>query len=199
MKRTPLKRKNALKAKGSWQNKQNHIKPKKKRNRRHFASKNILPMLDSMPYYSKITRKRRYADPVKDRAWSILSDYVRIRDFIKYGTCISTGKKINHWSEVDAGHYENMGSCGASCGFYDMNVHAQSKIDNKLSSMASGARYRDELIKRYGPNIITKIDRRKKETVKADNIFFIKKIQEIYKKFLDLKKQFPDFDYPIYL
>lgn len=154
--------------------------------------------LSKLPYYGKIQTKGRYIG-IKAKAWSILSDYVRLRDFIKYGTCISSGERINAWGDTDAGHYVTMGGHGVSVGFSDINIHAQSKRDNAWGGMEAGARYKDNLVKRYGEEILKEIEILKHKSVSADDWFFIEKIKEIYDKFSQLKEEYPDYDYPEYM
>lgn len=148
-------------------------------------------------YYGKIT-PLRYSG-IKGKAWKILSDYVRMRDFVKYKSCISSNTKILNWNDTDAGHYVTMGGHGALVGFSDINIHAQSKSENAWGGMEAGARYRDNLVKRYGENILSDIEALKNQSVKADDWFFLEKIKEIYTKFQELKKQYPNYDYPPYL
>jgi hypothetical protein len=154
---------------------------------------------ENIPYFTKITRKNRYSDVIKDRAWAILSDFCRQRDFIIYGTCISSGRKLADWHDGDAGHFYNMGAHGATLGFSDLNVHLQSKIDNMLSEAVSGGKYRDELVIRYGDGILEQLEAMKRATVKADDWFFMDKIMEVYGKYQELKMRHPEFDYPAYL
>lgn len=164
-----------------------------------FTQKHIK---ENLPYFGSISRKYRYKganQAVKDKAWSLLSDYVRCRDFIKYGTCVATGNRIIDWRESDAGHFYTMSGHGALIGFDDMNVHMQSKNSNQLSSAADGAEFERTLIDRYGEGIIKHLRAIKMETVKADDLFFIKKIQEIWPKFRQLRKDYPDHTYPDYL
>jgi hypothetical protein len=152
-----------------------------------------------VPYFSKITRKYRFEGVIKDRAWAILSDYVRMRDFILYGTCVATGSKIGHWRDGDAGHFYSMGGHGALSGFDPFNVHLQSKHSNHMSSFADGAPFERELVRRYGEWIIKHLRDQANATVKADDFFFIQKIRGVYDDFLLLKEQHPNYDYPEYL
>ena len=100
---------------------------------------------------------------------------------------------------MDAGHYESMGGHGSVVGFSELNVHAQSPMSNKIGGMADGARYRDNLIKRYGKGILTEIERLKRSTVKADDFYFIKRMLILWDGFIDLKKEAPKHDFPPYL
>jgi hypothetical protein len=162
-------------------------------------------------YYKKIPRKMRFSTKqknetirkqveAKDRAWAILSDYTRMRDFVVYdGRCISSGQRVEDWRDFHAGHYASMGSSGAEAGFYDLNIHGQTYYENMHGGMESGGRYKDELIRRHGEQVIDEIEKRKRAIVKADEYYFIEKIKEIYGKFIILKETYPDYNYPEYL
>lgn len=160
-------------------------------------TKRAKELTKQIPNYGKIPALR-YSG-IKGKTWKILSDYVRMRDFILYGVCISSGKRIENWNDTDAGHYVSMGGHGALVGFSDINIHAQAKSDNAFGGMEAGARYRDELVRRYGENILVEIENLKRGSVKADDYFFIDKLNEIRGKFLQLKEKYPDFNYPEYL
>jgi hypothetical protein len=160
----------------------------------------IKDALKEIEYYGAIKRKYRFTNPIKDKAWCILSDYVRCRDFIKYRTCISSNKPIYDWRESDAGHFYSMGGHGAYLGFNDMNVHMQSPNDNRQASAHSGAIYRDNLEKRYGKELLEYLEKAKNEQVKADDFWFIEKIKEIHALFAQLKFENPfALDFPDYL
>lgn len=139
------------------------------------------------PYYKSIKRKYRYRykknEPlvikVKDKAWSLLSDYVRVRDFNKYGTCISCGKRADCWKDLQGGHYVNAGSGGAELSFDLQNVNAQCGKCN-MGGMDVGASYKEELDRRLGEGTADKLRARKFLTSNADTQFFINKMEEIY-------------------
>lgn len=151
-----------------------------------------------MPYYGKITSKGRYSG-VKAKAWSILSDYVRCRDFVLYGRCVATGEKIMEWRDTDAGHFYTMAGHGALIGFSHLNIHAQSKMSNKLSSASDGLYFADTLKERYGKDILDTLRDMKNQTVKADDIYFLQKIKEVWSLFQELKAKYPNHNYPDYL
>lgn len=151
-----------------------------------------------LPYYGKIGTKNRYTG-VKAKAWGITSDYVRMRDFLKYRRCVSSGTPIANWKDHDAGHYYSMGGHGAYLGFHHLNIHLQGANENRQGSAHSGAYFRDELVRRYGEELITELTQAKNTTVKADDWYFIEKIKEMYGRFQELKKEHPNADYPRYL
>lgn len=162
-------------------------------------TKQVREALKNIPYYKGITRKYRYTNPVKDKAWGILSDYVRCRDFLKYGTCVSSGKRIIDWKATDAGHFYSMGGHGTAIGFYHLNIHAQSKNDNQLGSMHTGANYEKELVRRYGKKLLDELKVINQQTVEADDWYFIEKIKQIYSLFKELQSEHNGFDFPKYL
>ena len=189
LKRTPLKRKSSLNS--------SKTKPK-----RVTKSEQVQLAIDTLKCFKSIPRKYRYKSKnslIKDKAWAILSDYVRCRDTILYRECVATGNRIENWRDMQAGHYETMGGHGALLGFSELNIHAQSANSNRQSSMADGAKYKETLIKRYGKWIIDEINELKQSTVKADDFFFIIKIDYITELFIELVEEHPNFDYPKYI
>lgn len=153
----------------------------------------------NIPYYGKIKTKGRYKG-IKAKAWGILSDYVRIRDFIKYGTCVATGQRIDNWNDTDAGHFITMGGHGVQLGFHPFNVHAQSKNSNRQSGADEGADFERELVKRYGQSTVNLLRKMKNDApIKADDWFFLKKIKDTHILFTSLRIKYRDFDYPDYI
>lgn len=151
----------------------------------------------NLPYYTKIDTLRY--NSVKGKSWRLLTDYCRLRDFIKYRSCVSCGSFLSQWRDCDGGHYISMGGHGASIGFSDKNVHAQCSKCNLQASQHTGFYYKEELTRRYGEEIHSELEHLKNTSIKADDFFFVKKIEEIYEKFQSLKRESPDYDYPDYL
>ena len=152
---------------------------------------------ENIPYYGKIETKGRYTG-VKAKSWGILSDYVRMRDFIKYGKCVATGVNIIDWRDGDAGHFVSMSGHGVESGFDPMNVHLQSKSSNGWGGNADGYLFGLELDRRYGSGTAKKL-RQTRPLVKDDDWYHLRKIEQVYALFLELKNEYPDFDYPKYL
>ena len=101
--------------------------------------------------------------------WNLLSQYVRRRDFIKYGTCISCGRKFDSWHESQAGHYAPAGNCGFALLFDPLNINAECPAcNNPRISPGKLIPYRANLVKRYGEEAVKKLDARyqKKEMMK---------------------------------
>ena len=145
-----------------------------------------------------IKRKYRYKDKLKDKAWAILSDYVRVRDFAKYKRCGSCPKIIMDWRELQGGHFVNAGVGGAELSFDEKNVNGQCGGCN-MGGMDIGAQYAKEIDRRWGKGTADELHQRRFKTTKADKVFFTKKILEIHKKFLSLREEYPDIEYPEYV
>lgn len=156
----------------------------------------VKELVKQLPYYGKITTKGRYTG-VKAKAWAIVSDFVRMRDFIKYGKCVSCNKAIFDWHDGDAGHFISMGGHGALIGFHTDNIALQCKYCNQQSSFHLGVTFEDNLRKRkINVNALRNIAT---QTIKADDFYFLGVIKATYAAFLQLKEQYPDYTYPKYL
>jgi hypothetical protein len=93
--------------------------------------------------------------------WSLFSEYVRKRDFYKYGTCVSCGLKFSKWTQAQAGHYAPAQNCGFDLLFDPMNVHAEcAGCNNPLFSPGKLITYRKRLVERYGEQEVNKLDDR---------------------------------------
>lgn len=164
-------------------------------------TKQLKLAIKEIPYYTKITSKGRYSG-IKGKAWSILSDFVRMRDFIKYKICVSCGKTIWHWRDTDAGHFISMSGHGALIGFHPDNINAQCKNCNQISSPHIGAQYERCLefrLEERGMILVRDLHSISQKSIKADDWFFLEKIREIYEAFKDLQLSYPDYDYPEYM
>jgi hypothetical protein len=75
---------------------------------------------------------------LKGKYWTLLSEYIRRRDFQRYGTCISCGKAVSDWREFDAGHFIPAGSGGFSLLFDERNLNGECPYDILLSEQTGG-------------------------------------------------------------
>lgn len=85
------------------------------------------------------------------RLWKLTSDYVRIRDFHKYGVCAATGKRFEHWhmQNVQAGHLKPYATCNGLYKFDTRNIHAQDGYNNKFGNYDDFRNFEKE-VKRRG-------------------------------------------------
>ena len=91
--------------------------------------------------------------------WNLMSEFVRKRDFYKYGTCISCGGDFNKWQDSQAGHYAPAGNCGFSLVFDPRNINGEcAKCNNPTWSPGKLIPYRDNLVKRHGKKMVEKLD-----------------------------------------
>ena len=150
-----------------------------------------------VPYFTKILALRY--NGIKGKAWRVLTDYCRQRDFIKYGVCVSCTKSVKDWKDCDGGHYISMGGHGALIGFSESNVHLQCSSCNLFASQHTGVIYQDTLVTRYGGAILRQLDIFKNSSVKADDWYFLQRIERIHGLYKELKEEYPDFEYPEYV
>lgn len=103
------------------------------------------------PRYPSNERKSVY--------WVLVSRFTRIRDWRKYGVCISCGVKIEHWEYGQAGHYAPAQGCGMGLLFDAYNVNMECPRCNGFDE-GHLIGYRKGLMKRYGPAIVGDIESR---------------------------------------
>ncbi len=98
--------------------------------------------------------------------WHLVSQYIRKRDFYKYGTCISCGKKFDKWEQSQAGHYAPAGNCGFALLFDERNINGEcAACNNPVFSSGKLIPYRANLVKRYGERHVKKLDKEYSEKV----------------------------------
>lgn len=91
--------------------------------------------------------------------WSLFSQYIRKRDLLKFGKCVSCGTQFFDIREVQAGHYAPAGSCGFALLFDERNVNAECpRCNNPVFSSGKLIPYRTNLVNRYGEKWVKKLD-----------------------------------------
>lgn len=99
--------------------------------------------------------------PAQKRLWRVVSEFVRQRDFLRYnGRCVSCSHVFGHWKEAQAGHYMPFSICHSWYKFNPENIHAECASCNTAlyrSGAHIGHAFGEELKRRYGPDILTKI------------------------------------------
>lgn len=107
------------------------------------------------------------------------SQYIRLRDANKDGyiRCISCGKLV-FWKEADAGHYINRAHM--STRYDELNVHAQCRHCNRFRE-GNMLGYTRSLIRKYGQDVLDKLQIKKNQTSKISD-FEAEKLIEYYKQ-----------------
>ncbi len=85
---------------------------------------------------------------LQKRLWRLTSDFVRIRDFYKYGRCVATGKPILNWMDGQAGHFKAYSKCNGIYKFDVRNIHLQSAQSNSWGDFEDWKAYEKELARR---------------------------------------------------
>jgi hypothetical protein len=99
---------------------------------------------------------------LKGKYWTLLSEYIRRRDFQRYGTCISCGKAVSDWREFDAGHF--IPQEAADFLYFLMNVISMESARMITPSTAPISFYRRGLDERYGPGTAHALEERYRDS-----------------------------------
>lgn len=117
----------------------------------------------------------------------VFSEFIRLRDANANGyvRCISCGK-INHWKEVDCGHYVNRKHL--STRWHEKNCNAQCRACNRFDE-GNMLGYTKGLVKKYGPSVLDELDMLKHQVSKLSDFEGKLLIKHYQDKVKELKKQ----------
>jgi len=152
MKRSPLKRKTPLKTKTGFKKPTGTLGRKSPKKTTQAKNKPIKTISTPVPNWIKAIpeSKAHGAGTYQKRLWKLTSDYVRIRDFYKYGRCAATGEHFSDWksANVQAGHLKNYATCNGLYKFDVRNIHAQTSRSNRFPTYDDHMNFRAEVEKR---------------------------------------------------
>lgn len=99
------------------------------------------------------------APALKRKLDEIFSVYIRLRDSDENGycRCISCGK-IEHWKDVDCGHFVNRSHMGTR--YSEKNCNAQCRSCNRFDE-GNNIGYTRGLIRKYGIGVISLLEAQK--------------------------------------
>jgi hypothetical protein len=100
---------------------------------------------------------------VKGKYWTLFSEYIRRRDFERFGTCISCDKPVASWRDFDAGHFISAGGGGFSLLFDERNVNGECQYDNAFNGNHL-LLYRRGLDVRYGSGTADALEERYRDS-----------------------------------
>jgi hypothetical protein len=117
----------------------------------------------------------------------VFSEFIRLRDASANGyvRCISCGK-IDHWKEVDCGHYVNRKHL--STRWNEKNCNAQCRACNRFDE-GNMLGYTKGLVKKYGHSILDELDMLKHQVSKLSDFEGKILIKHYQDKVKELKKQ----------
>lgn len=108
-----------------------------------------------------VTHRGRYKG-YKAKFWDVFAYYICLRDYKKYGTCITCGQQKSQ-KELQAGHYLAAGNCGFGLLFDEENVHGECSYDNGFNPNHQHE-YRTGLVKRIGLAKVEMLEERYKDS-----------------------------------
>lgn len=131
----------------------NKVPTKRKKTSQKAKNKPIKTISTPVPAWIKAIpeSKAHGAGTYQKRLWKLTSDYVRIRDFHKYGYCAATGKHFDTWKgpACQAGHLKPYSTCNGLYKFDVRNIHAQHGNSNKFGNYDDFRNFEKE-VKRRG-------------------------------------------------
>lgn len=105
-------------------------------------------------------RALRYVNPLeKGIYWYHFSQFIRKRDFERWGACISCDKPLESWNDGDCGHYIAASKCGIDLLFDPVNCNLECSQCNAWDETHLIG-YRRGLNKRHGEGTSDELERR---------------------------------------
>jgi len=127
--------------------------PKSPKKRTQVKNRPIKTISTPVPDWIKAIpeNKSHGSGTYQKRLWKLTSDFVRIRDFHKYGVCAATGKMFESWkgANIQAGHLKPYSTCNGLYKFDVRNIHAQDGYNNKFGNYDDFRNFEKE-VKRRG-------------------------------------------------
>lgn len=99
--------------------------------------------------------------PLQKKLWKLTTDYVRIRDYVTWGTCPSCEKPFTSWYEAQGGHYRSFTQCKGYTKYSHKNVFAQCAFCNSRMNddkFEGGRIFANNIVKRYGQSRLDEIN-----------------------------------------
>lgn len=130
---------------------------------------------------------------IQKKYWKVTSDYVRIHDFQKYGTCIACGLP-KRFENIQAGHFKSWAACRGYSKWDIMNIFGQCDFCNTgFNGNEVGVKFRNGIINRYGQERMDYIDSLSSyPSEKMEDHVIVDKIKDVILMMKDLKQQ-PDY------
>lgn len=110
-------------------------------------------------WFSKLPTGSHGSTPSQKKAWKVVSDYVRQRDFNLYaGKCVSCFRRLDRWQDGQAAHYFPWSTLNGLSKYNLKNLALSCAICNYGSGANIGFEFGNELVRRYGYEVLNEID-----------------------------------------
>ena len=126
---------------------------------------------------------------LQKKLWRLVSDLVRIRDWYEYKVCVATGKKIEHWTLGDAGHFRPYSICRGIFKFDERNIFLQSKRSNGFGEYDDWIAFEDEVVRRTSYDKAGMDRLNLAHELKLNDSMVIEKMRDILSKMKDLPEK----------
>lgn len=128
------------------------------------------------------------------KLWKTISDYVRIKDFYKFGTCISCGKKFTHWRDSQCGHFRAYSICRGYSKWETNNLFGQcNQCNTAYDGNLIGKRFAEGIVARYGKQRLEQLENMTNRPIeKLEDSVIVEMTKDIIILMKDLPEQ-PDY------
>ena len=129
--------------------------------------------------------RKKSIKQLKKILWELCKQITRKRYQNKNGTwnCYTCGRLIDEPTKAQTGHFIPSGSCGAFLRYDLRNLRIQDYFCN-INQGGNGAEFYKRMVEEVGQKTVDEIFKDKQKVVKADVLFYEKKIKE-YKELLN--------------
>lgn len=130
-----------------------------------IAKEKPLPKVKKPPYkvpkwFSRLPTGSHGSTPSQKKAWKVVSDYVRERDWNESKYCRDgCGTFIENWKDADCGHFKSWSVCHGLFKYELKNLALQASNCNRRSDGVVGYGLANYLIHKYGSDHLEWIER----------------------------------------
>lgn len=128
--------------------------------------------------------------PTQKRYWKATSDFIRKRDFEKYGgKCVSCPRILADWKDGDCAHFKKYSVCNSWFKFHHTNLALSCKKCNKRDDGVVGHAYGEELKRRHHKAIVDWIETTNRcyKGQKMEQWEIVEKVLEMFPELEDKK------------
>lgn len=111
------------------------------------------------PWFRSLPLGAHGSTPSQKKAWKVVSDFVRQRDWDRYKRCVSCGAYLESWQKGHAGHWRAWSVCHGIFKYDLRNIALQCASCNYLSDGKIGHTFGEELKRRLGDDVLERIDK----------------------------------------
>lgn len=145
-------------------------------------------------WLNKIPQGTHGSGIAQKKLWRVCSDYVRIKDFYQFGTCISCGKRFTHWRDGQCCHFRAYSVCRGYSKWETNNLFLGcSACNTAYDSNLVGKRFAEGIVERYGKQRLEQLENMTNRPIeKLEDSVIVEMTKDLIILMADLPEQ-PDY------